>query len=327
MAAAHVAAEPPERMSEDRIRVLEAQLEELRQKAALDIANLQSDLLAKGREVGKLRAELADMLNEDSPGVADVKLLLALWHREVKAGDKRVKADLKSTRAPKVRKAIKRRGLEICRRAVLGVLYDDWAMGRNPKSQGRCFNDIAEHILDTDDHIERFAGLYDRMRALEETQSEANGGIPREQADPAPIAPNGAVRSAASPRTPRRNPVPPINRVLDHLATVGCEWRQSTSDGNSWQAQCPAHEDTLPSLSITRGHDGKVLLNCFAGCRTEDVLARLCLEWRDLWDDADWDPCRTDYVRPNGHKPLSEDAQRALRLIQTHLQPTNGSHP
>lgn len=321
----------------DRVLALEDELARVRAAFALDLANAQTDVVAKNREIGRLKAELAGVLNEDSPEAADVKGLLTLWLREVKGGDKRVKADLKSTRAPKVRKAVKRRGLDICRRAVLGVVYDDWAMGRNPKTGGRTFNDIAEHILDTDDHIEKFAGLYDTVRvleerALEETQSEAEESGPFEQAGPGSVGNGDAaslpVRPAASPRTPRRSPTPPINRVLDHLDAVGCDWRASTSDADSWQAQCPAHDDTLPSLSILRTGDGKVLLNCFAGCRTEDILARLCLEWRDLWDDADWDPCRDDYSRPNGRKQLSEDAKRALRLIQQHLdQPSNGSHP
>lgn len=319
-------------MSEERVRALEAQLEQLREQASIDVANLQNALTAQLRENGKLKAELAGVLNDDSPEAAEIKGLLLLWHREVKGGDKRVKADLQSTRAPKVRKAIKRRGLDICRRAVLGVVYDDWAMGRHPKTAGKTFNDIAEHILDTDAHVEKFAGMYDRVqeaaRALEETDgSNEKAGEPKpaEPSNGRVNAPGASGTVRLSPPTPRRNPTPPVNRVLDHLTAAGCDWRASTTDGDQWQAQCPGHEDSLPSLSIRRLPDGKVLLNCFAGCRTEDILARLCLEWRDLWDDADWDPCRDSYRRPslNGH--LSDDAKRALQLIQTHL--SKDSHP
>jgi hypothetical protein len=39
---------------------------------------------------------------------------------------------------------------------------DDWAMGRVAKSGGRKFNDIAEHILNTDGDIEKFAALFDK---------------------------------------------------------------------------------------------------------------------------------------------------------------------
>ncbi len=42
-----------------------------------------------------------------------------------------------------------------------------------------------------------------------------------------------------------------------------------------WLARCPAHADRTPSLSITEGPGGKVLLHCFAGCDYADILAAL----------------------------------------------------
>lgn len=53
--------------------------------------------------------------------------------------------------------------------------------------------------------------------------------------------------------------------------------------GRGWIARCPAHEDRSPSLSISEGHDGRVLLHCFAGCSTESVLAAIGLSMRDLF--------------------------------------------
>ncbi len=47
---------------------------------------------------------------------------------------------------------------------------------------------------------------------------------------------------------------------------------QARSDGQ-WQAQCPAHDDRSPSLSISP--EGKIY--CFAGCDTNDVLDALGL--------------------------------------------------
>jgi hypothetical protein len=50
-----------------------------------------------------------------------------------------------------------------------------------------------------------------------------------------------------------------------------------------WQAKCPAHGDGSPSLSICEGRDGRVVLvHCFAGCPTGDVLAKLGLGWADI---------------------------------------------
>jgi DNA primase len=45
--------------------------------------------------------------------------------------------------------------------------------------------------------------------------------------------------------------------------------------GNSYQCLCPAHSEDDPSLSVTLGENGKVLLNCFAGCRYEDILTAI----------------------------------------------------
>lgn len=50
-------------------------------------------------------------------------------------------------------------------------------------------------------------------------------------------------------------------------------------------ARCPAHTDHEPSLSVSAGRDGRILLHCWAGCRTEAVLEALGLAWPDLFPD------------------------------------------
>ena len=50
-----------------------------------------------------------------------------------------------------------------------------------------------------------------------------------------------------------------------------------------WLARCPAHDDRNPSLSIGTGQDGRVLLHCWPGCRTSDILAALGLKPKDLF--------------------------------------------
>ena len=47
---------------------------------------------------------------------------------------------------------------------------------------------------------------------------------------------------------------------------------------------CPAHDDTHPSMPITEA-ENRILIHCRAGCRTEDVLAALGLDYRDLFYD------------------------------------------
>ena len=52
--------------------------------------------------------------------------------------------------------------------------------------------------------------------------------------------------------------------------------------GATWMARCPAHDDSSPSLAISAGPNGKVLVRCHAGCDQRDVIAALAE--RGLWD-------------------------------------------
>lgn len=61
------------------------------------------------------------------------------------------------------------------------------------------------------------------------------------------------------------------------------EKRSKTAKG--WSVKCPAHEDKSPSLSVSRGRDGRILLKCFAGCTTEAVCAAMGLKVSDLFED------------------------------------------
>lgn len=49
-------------------------------------------------------------------------------------------------------------------------------------------------------------------------------------------------------------------------------------------ACCPAHEDKNPSLSVKENSNGDVLINCFAGCNSTDVLSAIGLEMKDLYN-------------------------------------------
>lgn len=52
--------------------------------------------------------------------------------------------------------------------------------------------------------------------------------------------------------------------------------------GNGWTALCPSHDDNENSLSIGR-NGNKILVNCFAGCTAEQVVAALGLRMKDLF--------------------------------------------
>lgn len=51
-----------------------------------------------------------------------------------------------------------------------------------------------------------------------------------------------------------------------------------------YTACCPAHNDRNPSLSISIGDDGEILLNCFAGCDIAAIVAALGCELHDLYE-------------------------------------------
>lgn len=56
------------------------------------------------------------------------------------------------------------------------------------------------------------------------------------------------------------------------------------TDGE-WVACCPAHDDRSPSLAVKEGDDERVLVTCYAGCSTEEVVQALGLELADLFAD------------------------------------------
>ena len=55
-----------------------------------------------------------------------------------------------------------------------------------------------------------------------------------------------------------------------------------TGGKGKWMACCPAHQDKSPSLAINEADD-RILVHCFAGCETSDVIAALGLTVSDLF--------------------------------------------
>ncbi len=52
--------------------------------------------------------------------------------------------------------------------------------------------------------------------------------------------------------------------------------------GQGWRADCPTGHKARGALSIAQGDDGRILLHCFAGCSTGDVLGALGLTLADV---------------------------------------------
>ena len=66
-----------------------------------------------------------------------------------------------------------------------------------------------------------------------------------------------------------------------------------TKTHNGYEAKCPAHDDERPSLAISSGRDGRILLYCHGGCSLDDVLQALGLEKRDLFPQPQTRSTRT----------------------------------
>lgn len=62
--------------------------------------------------------------------------------------------------------------------------------------------------------------------------------------------------------------------------------------GNGYKARCPAHDDREASLGVTEADNG-ILLKCYAGCDTADVLSAMGLEFKDLFFGS-----ATNYAEP-----------------------------
>jgi len=62
-------------------------------------------------------------------------------------------------------------------------------------------------------------------------------------------------------------------------------------NGKGFTARCPGpahgHGDRHNSLSVTPGDDGRILLNCFTGCSTDDIVSALGLTMADLMPPKD----------------------------------------
>lgn len=71
-----------------------------------------------------------------------------------------------------------------------------------------------------------------------------------------------------------------IHNFLNLLKNV----KQNGSNG--WTALCPAHDDTENSLAVSSGNDGRILINCFAGCSASDIVAAVGWKEKDLFPDG-----------------------------------------
>lgn len=303
---------------EQRIENLRAELGRVRDAANLDVGNLQNDIVAKNREIGRLKAELSRTLEEE-PEHNEVHELLQLWKAltgrnaksDVKPGSKRYKL---------ANAAVKRWGNERSTNAIRGLALKPYSGPRGRSAEcylGATKHADVEHALGDETRMERCEAYW--LEHLEPTLLDQ----PSEPAPPSRPAgepegldpPPGLLKITPTKGRPagywnggwRGDTTPPSTKMIASLHERGCTVVPHPTNPDRWGAQCPAHEDRNPSLSIERKPNGMLLVYCFAGCDIGDIMSALNLEVRELWAGAE-----RDYDRADGPAPK--------RVVPAHLR-------
>lgn len=97
----------------------------------------------------------------------------------------------------------------------------------------------------------------------------------------------------------------PLQQVEERLDGLG----KKRGVSGTWQ--CPAHEDRTPSLSVSAGDAGNVVLHCHAGCPANDVAEALGFAMRDLF------PPRPQAEKRRSERPTASRGapQRVARYV------------
>ena len=95
-----------------------------------------------------------------------------------------------------------------------------------------------------------------------------------------------------------------IETLLSHFDGV-----RETGYGK-YVARCSAHDDRNPSLAISEGDNGRLLLHCWAGCETEAVLSAVGLTFSDVMPER--------IGSDHSYKPMRKrfDARQVLRVLR-----------
>jgi hypothetical protein len=91
--------------------------------------------------------------------------------------------------------------------------------------------------------------------------------------------------------------------------------------GNTWMARCPAHDDREPSLAMTDGPNGKMLVRCHAGCDQQVVIA--ALRARGVWDAGEQRAIR--FLRKPNREASTESDNDDTRRTEAALAIWRGS--
>lgn len=98
-----------------------------------------------------------------------------------------------------------------------------------------------------------------------------------------------------------------VETLLNRLTKV------KRNGNGSWMACCPNHADKTASLAIKDLDDGRVIINCFAGCDTYSILNSVGLDWADLMPEK---------LDGQVYKPIKQlfNSSDALRIVRFETQ-------
>jgi len=185
------------------------------------------------------------------------------------------------------------RAFKRCLKAIDGLASRPFAGPRGRSAEqypGAKRYDDVEHALGDEKRQEQCEGYVDEPNDPTPPTGHPSGR------PPSPSAPAGAARQPLPPDDDYRHmtrhmkqhhlqsdwqhPLDVFGAFLDNLEQRGYTVRRRGDHQAS--AQCPAHDDHHPSLDITWGRDGKVLMICRShGCTAEDVCATV--DWPLRW--------------------------------------------
>jgi hypothetical protein len=289
---------------QQRIESLQGELERIRAAADADLSNWTTKYTVLMRENSALKTRI-ERQETDEPEHDDVRDLLTLWKQET---GRRANTDIGplSKRYALAKTGVKRWGHQRCEHAIRGLALKPWAGPRGRSATeypGANKHADVEHALGDEVRMERCEQTW-----LAHLTPSLLDPPAAEQPRPDP-APDNVVE-LRSPRKRRAIPWldrPPIDKIIGALHEQQLRVVAHEHHPDNWSAQCPGHDDHDPSLSVHRKADGTVLLHCWAGCDTSDVLRAMRLDYSDLWENSE---------RDNGRK----DSPTAPRVLPAHLR-------
>ena len=97
-----------------------------------------------------------------------------------------------------------------------------------------------------------------------------------------------------------------VTTARDIAVALGRGKEKSHGPGRGWNTFCPSHDDrNMPSLSVTDGREGKILVRCHAGCTGAEVVQ--ALRDRGLWPSGSRKNWVAQKYAPEGRREYGGD--------------------